>query len=210
MTGWLALIALIVLAGLSLWALGVRGAILQLCGAALLFGGAGYALQGRPALPGVRRTAAERPPPIPLTRFRHAFYGNFTPDEHWLVIAESYAGRGDTRGAVDVLTAAVREHPGDPMLWIGLGNALADHSGMLTPASELAFRRAAQLTPTHPAPRFFLGLALARSGDPRDAIALWQQILAEAPANAGWRPFVEDAIAALQPRPRSGQAARGS
>jgi cytochrome c-type biogenesis protein CcmH/NrfG len=30
---------------------------------------------------------------------------------------------------------------------------------------------------------------------------LWKQILAEAPAEAGWRPLVEDAIAALE-KPR--------
>ncbi len=99
------------------------------------------------------------------------------------------------------MQSAVREHPGDPILWIGLGNALADHAGTLTPASELAFRRAAELAPGHPAPRFFYGLALARSGDAKDAVALWKQILAEAPAEASWRPVVEDAIAALE-RPR--------
>ncbi|MBC7767695.1 MAG: hypothetical protein H7124_02805, partial [Phycisphaerales bacterium] len=106
----------------------------------------------------------------------------------------------------------VREHPRDAMLWTGLGNALADHSGMLTPASELAFRRAMALAPGYPGPRFFLGLALARSGHPEDAIALWRSILAEAPANASWRPFVEDSIRAIQPPPppRQPQAAKGS
>lgn len=212
MMGWVALIALIAVAAGLLWALRVRGPTLQLCGAALLFGAAGYAVQGRPSLPGEHRTASGRPAPIPLTKLRHAFYGNFTPTEHWLVISESYASRGNTEEAVNVLTAAVREHPGDPMLWTGLGNALADHAGMLTPASELAFKKANALAPQYPAPRFFLGLARARSGDPQDAIALWKAILSEAPANASWRPYVEDAIAAVQPRPQPGnpQAATGS
>lgn len=165
-----------------------------------MFGAAGYALQGRPGLSGSPRSSAGRPAPIPLTQFRHAFFGQFGPTEHWLLIAESYARRGDTQNAVKTLTAAVREHPGDPTLWTGLGNALADHAGMLTPASELAFRRAAELAPGHPAPRFFLGLAVARSGDPQDAAALWRQILAEAPADASWRPIVEDALAAISPR----------
>jgi cytochrome c-type biogenesis protein CcmH/NrfG len=210
-TGWLILFILIVGVLLGTWGAGVRGPMLQLAGAALLFGAAGYAVQGDPGLRGSPKSAAERPAPIPLTKLRHAFYGNFTPTEHWLVIAESYASRGDTRQAVDVLTAAVREHPGDPMLWTGLGNALADHSGTLTPASELAFKRAIELGPNYPAPRFFFGLALARSGEPQGGLALWRQILAEAPANAGWRPYVEDAIAAVQPRPQPGdQAATGS
>ena len=210
MIGWLILLALIAISLVVIWAIGVRSAMLQLAGAALLFGAAGYAMQGHPGLPGSSRSAAGRAPPIALTKLRHAFYGNFTPTEHWLVISESYASRGDTKQAVDVLTAAVREHPGDPMLWTGLGNALADHAGTLTPASELAFRRAAELAPNHPAPRFFFGLALARSGDAGDGVALWRQILAEAPANASWRPYVEDAIAAVQPRPQAPQAATGS
>ena len=82
---------------------------------------------------------------------------------------------------------------------------------MLTPASELAFRRANELAPNHPAPRFFYGLALARSGDAKNAVAIWREILAKAPADAGWRPFVEDAVAALEgPRRQQPQAATGS
>ncbi len=75
---------------------------------------------------------------------------------------------------------------------------------MLTPASDLAFRRAIELAPDHPAPRFFYGLALARSGDVENALALWREILAEAPADASWRPVVEDAVAAISgPRQRA-------
>jgi cytochrome c-type biogenesis protein CcmH/NrfG len=182
----------------------------QLCAAALLFGAAGYATVGRPELQSSPRRAEERQPPIPLTNLRHAFFGNFGPTEHWLVISESLASRGKTQEAAGVLQSAVREHPGDPTLWVGLGNALADHANTLTPASELAFKRAAELAPDHPAPRFFFGLALARSGDRTDAIALWRQILAEAPADASWRPFVEDAIAALEGPHTKPQAATGS
>ena len=104
----------------------------------------------------------------------------------------------------------MREHPGDFTLWVGLGNALADQAGTLTPASELAFKRAAELAPGHPAPRFFFGLALARSGDPQDAVTIWRGILADAPANASWRPIVEDAIRAVEQPPARPQAATGS
>lgn len=210
MSGWVALLALIACTLALLWGLRVRGPMLQLAGAALLFGAAGYAMIGRPGLPSAPASAERHEPPIPLTNLRHAFFGRFGPTEHWLVISESYARRGETRNAAGVLQSAVREHPGDPVLWIGLGNALADHAGTITPASELAFRRAAELAPGHPAPRFFFGLALARSGDAADAIILWRQILAEAPANASWRPLVEDAIAALEGPRRPPQAATGS
>ena len=209
MTGWLVLTALIAVSLAGLWLARVRGAFLQMSAAALLFGAAGYAVQGHPDLSGAPRIAAQQSAPIPLTNLRHGFFGSFGPTEHWLLLSESYARRGRTAEAAGVLQSAVREHPGDPTLWIGLGNALSDHSGMLTPAAELAFKRAAELAPGHPAPRFFLGLALARSGDPQDAVALWRAILAEAPANAGWRPIVEDAIRAVEQPPRP-QAATGS
>lgn len=210
MTGWALLLAIIAIALCALWLLRVHGAMLQLSAAALLFGAGGYAVQGHPALSGTPRSAEQRPAPIPLTKLRHAFFGTFGPTEHWLVISESYASRGHTEDAVKALTAAVREHPGDPVLWVGLGNALTDHAATLTPAAQLAFSRAAELAPGHPAPPFFLGLALVRSGDPQDGIVLWKQLLANAPANASWRPLVEDAIRAVQPPPEAPQAATGS
>ena len=210
MSGWVVLFLLILAAAGGLWLCGVRSALLQMCAAALLFGAAGYALQGQPGLAGSPQSSARRPAPIPLTKLRHAFFGEFGPTEHWLKISESYASRGETAEAAGVLQAAVREHPGDFTLWVGLGNALADQAGTRTPASELAFKRAAELAPGHPAPRFFFGLALARSGDPQDAVTIWKGILADAPANASWRPIVEDAIRAVEQPPARPQAATGS
>jgi cytochrome c-type biogenesis protein CcmH/NrfG len=209
MSGWVAL-ALLAAASMGLLrVLGLRGAILQLGAAALLLGAGGYAVAGRPSLPGAPAGTAQRQAPIPLTNLRHAFFGRFGPTEHWQLIAESYARRGDTENAAKTMQAAVGEHPGDPILWIGQGNALTDHSGGLTPASELAFRRAIELAPDHPAPRFFFGLALARSGQAGQGVAVWRQLLAEAPADASWRPLVEDAIRAVEPGRRA-QAAAGS
>ena len=206
MSGWIALALLLAVALGLLWLLRVRGAMFQLSAAALLFAGAGYASQGRPGLEAAPASASEQTAPIPLTTLRHAFFGSFTGSEHWLLIAESYARRGKTEEAAGVLRSAVREHPGDVALWIGLGNALADHAGTITPASQLAFERAAEIAPGHPAPPFFFGLALARSGEPEAALALWRSVLAQAPADAGWRPYVEDAVRAVDP-PRGRAAA---
>lgn len=207
MSGWilLALLFIAALGGLRL--LGLRGSLLQLSAAAMLFGCAGYTLQGRPGVAGSPREARSSQPPIPLTRIRHGFFGQFASAEPWLRISEALASRGNTQDAVGVLRSAVRERPNDPALWIGLGNALVDHSQGMTPASQLAFHRAAQLAPGHPAPAFFTGLALARSGERDAAIALWKEVLASAPADARWRPMVEDSVAALEAPPRSGEVA---
>ena len=206
MTGWLMLLVLLAVAGFTLWLLGVRGGMLQLAGAALLFGAAGYAWQGRPGLSGQPGGSVQKAPPIPLTRLRQAFDGNFSPNQYWHVMAASFASRGQTADAVGVMRSAVNAHPRDPSLWVGLGNALVDHSGVLTPPAQLAFERASELAPTYPASRFFYGLALARSGGGAGAVKIWRQLLVDAPAQASWRPLVEDAILAID-HPRITQPA---
>ena len=199
--GWL-ILALLMGASLGLLRrLGVRGGLLTASAAALLVGASGYALQGRPNLPGApaQRTAGRDI--FPLTDARHAFFGHFTPAESWLRISEALARNGNSEDAVGILQNAVKRYPGDPQLWIGLGNALVDHARGLTPPAELAYRRAAELVPGHPAAPFFYGLALARSGDRQSAVAIWQRILKTAPANAEWRPLVERGVAALSGPP---------
>jgi cytochrome c-type biogenesis protein CcmH len=200
--GWLILLVLFFASVAALWKLGVHGGLLKATAAALLLGASGYALQGRPELPGSPAAGSEVRDVFPLTEARHAFFGNFTAAESWLRISEALARDGNTKDAVGILQNAVQRYPGDPQLWIGLGNALVDHARGLTPPAELAFRRAAELSPGYPGPPFFYGLALARSGDRRGAIEVWKQILAEAPPDASWRPLIEQGVAALsQPEP---------
>jgi cytochrome c-type biogenesis protein CcmH len=206
--GWLILLLLIAASLGALRLLRVRGGLLTASAAALLLGGAGYALQGRPELPGSPAQGSEVADIFPLTEARHAFYGNFTPAESWLRMSEALARDGKSEDAIGLLQNAVRRYPGDPQLWIGLGNALVDHARGLTPPGELAYQRAADLAPNYPGPHFFYGLALARSGDREGALREWRQILATAPKDASWRPLVEQGVAALSAPPR--QAATGS
>ena len=192
------MLAALALAALGLlWLLGVRGGMVTLAAAALALGCAGYAVQGRPGLAGSPNRVAARAPPLPLTAARKAMMGQFTAADTWMTISDSYARRGKSQDAAGIMRSAIRARPNDYALWVGLGNALADHARTLTPAARFAFARANALAPGHPAPRFFLGLALARSGDPGQALALWREVLAEAPADASWRPFVEDGMLAL-------------
>ena len=211
MMGWLALLLLIVLSLGFLWLLGARGGLLTASAAALLLGASGYAFQGNPDLPAARAVGGEGRDAFPLTDARHAFFGSFTPAESWLRMSEALARDGQSEDAVGILQNAVKRYPGDPQLWIGLGNALVDHARGLTPPAELAYKRAAALAPGHPGAPFFYGLALARSGDRQSAVAIWQQILKTAPADAGWRPLVEQGVEALGgPSAARPQAATGS
>ena len=194
MTGYLPLALLLICAVGLFWIMKMRGPMLTLVGAVLAFGSAGYALQGNPGLQGQPRVAGKRSPPMPLTGARQAMTGQFDYADTWLNMADALASRGNTSDAANLLQAQVARHPGDYKLWVGLGNALTDHARTITPAGRLAFARAAELAPGYPAPPFFLGLAEARSGNPAEAVRLWRQILADAPANASWRPMVEDGL----------------
>ena len=196
--GWVILLALVAASFAALWAMRVRGGLLTAALAALMLGASGYALQGRPSLAGSPALGSEGRDVVPLREARHAFFGNFSAGESWLSMSEALGRSGNTEDEVNILQNAVRRYPADPQLWIGLGNALVDHARGLTPPAELAYRRAAELAPGHPAAPFFYGLALARSGDREGAVALWKDVLAKAPPNAGWRPLVKSGIAALE------------
>jgi cytochrome c-type biogenesis protein CcmH/NrfG len=202
MIGWLILLVLAAAAFVAIWRFArLDGAGLQLLAAALLLAFAGYAWQGHPGLAGSPR----RPPEtraVPETAFnqmRQGMLGRFDTADRWLTIAESFQRRGDTRGAAGVIRSALRAHPDNAILWIGYGDALVVHSGgLMTPAAQLAFERAAALAPDHPAPRFFLGLAQAQSGRLDEAAATWRSLLATAPADAPWRPMVEQQLQLLE------------
>ena len=197
------LLLLMLFTGLAFWRLArLRGAALQLALAALMLGGAGYALQGRRSLAGAPKPAGQKFAPVPLTEPRQAMLGRFNQTDRWLTIAEGYASRGQTEDAVNVVRSGLKAHPDDFGLWIGLANALVDHSGMITPAADLAFARARAIAPKHPAPLFFEGLALARSGKREEALLLWRRALALTPPGTSYRPIIVGGIEALEGKPQ--------
>ena len=199
--GWVILLAVFVASLALLWTLKVRGGLLTASAAAMFLGASGYALQGRPNLPGAPAVGEEGRDVLPLTDARHAFFGNFAVTEPWMRMSEALARDGKSEDAIGILQNAVKRYPGDPQLWIALGNALVDHARGLTPPAELAYQRAAADAPGHPAAPFFYGLALARSGDSQGAVQIWKRILAKAPKDATWRPLVEQGVATLGARP---------
>lgn len=177
-----------------------RGAM-QLYAAALMVGAAGYALVGQAGLagsPASQRPRASLPPAMPI-ELASEFYGRFNAAYPWLVIANGFMGRGDSRGAAATLNSALRARPNDSELWLAYGNALVTHAGgATTPASELAYARANAAAPGHPGPRFFTGLARVREGRIEDALTLWRALSASAPPNVSWKPALDERIALLE------------
>ena len=200
--GWLFMAAFALLAGAGLfWFVRRDTGAMQFLGAALLLALAGYAWQGRPGLPGSPHRPPEHQglPDSEFAKVRHQLSGRFTNADSWLTMAEMYNREGDTEGAAQIIEAGLRAHPKDADLWVGLGNALVIHGGgMMSPAAQLAFQRAAAIAPNHPGPKFFYGLALAQGGHLDEAERIWRDLLATAPPNATWRSAIEERLQAIE------------
>jgi cytochrome c-type biogenesis protein CcmH/NrfG len=197
MSGWIAMLLLAAAVTLGLWRWVRRDmGLMQLLAAALLVALAGYAMQGRPGLAGAPKAQAAptMKTPSDFAQLRRGLLGEFDRAGAWLTVAEASAQSGNTLSAVKMLQGQLEQSPRDMDLWLGLADALIQHAGgLLTPSAEMAFNRAAQVAPDHPAPRFFYGLAVARMGQFEAAEGLWREVLAMPQVTENWRNVVAQA-----------------
>jgi cytochrome c-type biogenesis protein CcmH len=120
----------------------------------------------------------------------------------WVYLGRGYMGAGDAGDAAKAYAHAVAlangsGHP-DSGLDTLYGEALvAQANGAVGDEAEAAFRAALKLNPREQAARFFVGQALAAHGDKPGALALWNGLLAEAPANSPLHQTLVDRIALL-------------
>jgi len=184
---WLALLGAGAMAGMA--ALGLSRRLWSFAGSALMLGAAGYALQGRPDLPGraaqsARAAAADDAGMVAL---RDRLFGTYSQDHAYAVAADAVGRSGDARAAVRAYLGGLNRLPNSVALWTGLGGAYAAHDRSLSPAARLAFDRAIRLAPEHPGPAFFLGLAYVRGDDLPAARRWWARALALSPAGTDYR-----------------------
>lgn len=195
---WVVILAIAAIVfGLMAFVLKMPRAGWELSGAALLVGIAGYALQGSPGMPGAPKAPVEnkRAADEALIKQRQQMGDGFAKGQSWLILADGLARQGQYGAAAEVLRKGTQQFPKDADLWVSLGNALVGHSdGMITPAAQFAFQKAANIDPAHPGPPFFMGLALAQTGRLADARAMWAELLKRSPADAPYRADLAERI----------------
>lgn len=198
MTWVFILIIAVVVLGVMVFVLKLPRTGWEITAAALLFGVSGYALQGHPSQPGAPQAPVENAKLADetLLKERQQMGAAFGQGQTWLVLADALTRQGQYGAASEVLRKAISKSPNDADLWVALGNALVGHTdGVITPAAQFAFQKAANIAPDHPGPPFFMGLALAQTGRLAEARALWAQLLERSPADA---PYRADLQARLQ------------
>ena len=205
MTGWLIIFVIVSLIMVALIFLAkIPRASWEFVAAALVLGLTGYAWQGHPGYAGAPTSAAQTFGPAARESealrldLREKMDYQFSGSRSWLVLADSQSRSGDFVGASKILRNAIDKHPDNVDLWVALGNALAAQSGgVLTPAAEFAYDKAASLDPAHPGPPFFKGLALVQAGQFEDARMLWSGLLARTKPDMPWRATVAAGIARI-------------
>lgn len=213
MIGWLVLLALGAVTLLGLIFIGrLPRNLWQLVAAALVLAAAGYALQGRPDLPGspAKALAAKSRTAEALIAMRADMDQTFSPARKWLIPADSFARDGDYKLSSAFIRSGLRESPRNADLWgaLGLQLMLASDGQMSEPA-KLAFARAHEIYPGHPATEYFRGLSDLFDGRVDLALTRWQALADRAPKSAKWKPRLESQIAGLKELARQAMEEQG-
>lgn len=196
---WLAVILLAAVAlAFAVFALRLPRQGWTLFAAVLVFGLAGYTLQGSPELPAAPKSAqaVEQQSGEVIVSARRALFDPDMPPPGFLTLSDGFARRGRYEEAAQLLRNGLAENPDFGEGWLALANALVEHAGgRVTPAALFAFERADQTLDGHPGPAYFRGVAHLRSGEPAEAKEVWSHLLQKSPADAPWR---EDLAARIE------------
>lgn len=202
MNGWLAMLALCAVVGFAvLLTVKARRIVWQPVLATLVLAMAGYAWQGRPALPSAAAApiAAERGAAEAIIDMRSTMDQNFGQAKNWLNLSDGFARNGNYSAAAGVIKGGLREYPENPDLWSALGVVLllaAD--GDMTPPAQLAFAKARAYGPSYPAPDYFEGLAALFDRKPDVTLSKWRAVLGRATPKAEYRSSLESQVKGLE------------
>jgi cytochrome c-type biogenesis protein CcmH len=114
----------------------------------------------------------------------------------WRVLAPAYRALGRYDAAAGAYGRAIAYGKPDADLLADFGEAtVMAAQGVVTKAAAQSFAASLKLDAKHVKARYFHALALFQDGNREAAVAEWRSMLANAPADASWRGFVENRIA---------------
>ncbi|HUF44185.1 MAG TPA: c-type cytochrome biogenesis protein CcmI, partial [Aestuariivirgaceae bacterium] len=117
----------------------------------------------------------------------------------WEVLAPVYLQIGRTEDAVEAWRSAIGLLGATPERLGNYGEALVTAAeGVVGIEARHVFEAALAAAPDSPLPRFYLAMAAEQDGDWRDAAARWRQLVADAPADASWRPTAVQRLAGAE------------
>jgi cytochrome c-type biogenesis protein CcmH len=121
---------------------------------------------------------------------------NPTDGRGWTVLAPVLARLGRFDDAARAYRNAITYTGETAERRADLGAAIAGAAnGVVTADAKKEFERAISLDAKDVKARYFLGVAAEQDGRSADAAKTWQDILADAPADAPWRGVVQEALA---------------
>jgi cytochrome c-type biogenesis protein CcmH len=166
-----------------------------------------YLALGSPDLPAQSQQARREMPPEQrsiadlLGRVEAHLEANPEDGRGWEVVGPVYMRLGRYDDAVKARRNTLRFMGSTAAREADLGEALTGAAnGIVTAEAKAAFDRALGLDPDDFRARYFSGLAAEQDGRPKDAAEVWRNLLAGAPADAGWIEFVREALLRVDPK----------
>ncbi|MDR6289637.1 c-type cytochrome biogenesis protein CcmI [Inquilinus sp. 2KB_12] len=108
----------------------------------------------------------------------------------WVELGQRWSDLGEAAKAADAYGRAIGlsgAAGGDPVLTGRYGEALVGaNGGTVTETARAAFEQVLKVAPNDPRARYFLALGNSQAGDDRAALALWQGLMRDSPADAPW------------------------
>jgi cytochrome c-type biogenesis protein CcmH len=153
-------------------------------------------LEGRPLAQRFAGPVESRSMPELVARVEAHLRDNPDDAKGWRVLAPVYMRLGRFADAADGFRQVLRIEGRVPEILVDYGEALAmGEGGLVTADARRAFAEAAALSAEVPKAHFYLGRAELQDGRKDEAVAIWREMLAGAPADAPWRAAVEQQIA---------------
>lgn len=118
----------------------------------------------------------------------------------WEVLAPLYRGSERYEDAAKAYFNIIRLKGPDAETYADYGEMLVfANAGLVPKEAAAAFAEGLKLDMKSPKARFYAGLALKQDGKVREALALWQALLAETKPNDSWKSVLEAQIASVSP-----------